>query len=120
MEADLLKATAQAAGIGGIALGIVLLVFRDIIRKKIFPTLDRERGFQLLKLVALLTWSVALLGIAAWAWVETQQKGPEESTPSNISIKADSSAVSLGDMSGSSITINAPTTIGTTREESSE
>ena len=34
MEAEVLKTVGQIAGIGGISLGVFLLLFRDIIRKK--------------------------------------------------------------------------------------
>ena len=70
MEAKLLNVVGQIAGIGGIALGVFLLLFRDIIRKKIFPQLSNVQAFQLLGLVAVLVWSVALVGIAAWVWTE--------------------------------------------------
>ncbi len=38
MEPTLFKILAQIAGIGGISLGVLLLLFRDIIRKNIFPS----------------------------------------------------------------------------------
>jgi len=64
METELLKTVGQIAGIGGIALGVFLLLYRDIIRKKIFPTLTKQQGFQLLMLISVLVWSIALAGIA--------------------------------------------------------
>ena len=68
METELLKTLGQIAGIGGIALGVFLLLFRDLIRKKIFPTLTKDQAFRLLRLIAILIWSVALAGIGAWIW----------------------------------------------------
>jgi len=68
METELLKTVGQIAGIGGIALGVFLLLYRDIIRKKIFPTLTKQQRFQLLMLISVLVWSVALAGIGAWVW----------------------------------------------------
>lgn len=42
----------QVAGIGGLALGVLLLVLRDIIRKNIFPKFKDERlAFRLLRLI---------------------------------------------------------------------
>ena len=72
MDAEILKIVGQVAGIGGIALGVLLLVFRDVIRKKIFPTLTKEQAYKLLRLVLVLVWLVALAGIGAWVWVSTQ------------------------------------------------
>ncbi|HBA40124.1 MAG TPA: hypothetical protein DCZ05_10395 [Deltaproteobacteria bacterium] len=71
MDAELLKIVGQVAGIGGIALGVLLLVFRDVIRKKIFPMLTKEQAYKLLRFVLLLAWLVALAGIGAWVWVST-------------------------------------------------
>jgi multisubunit Na+/H+ antiporter MnhB subunit len=72
MDADLLRIVGQIAGIGGIALGVLLLVFRDIIRKRIFPQLARQQAYRLLRLMVVLVWSVAVLGIGAWVWTGSQ------------------------------------------------
>ena len=72
MTADVLKVVGQVAGIGGIALGVFLLLFRDVVRKKIFPMLTREQGYRLLRLVLVLVWSVAILGVATWGYVATR------------------------------------------------
>jgi hypothetical protein len=42
METELLKAVGQIAGLGGIALGVFLLLYRDIIREKIFPSFTKR------------------------------------------------------------------------------
>jgi hypothetical protein len=71
MEADILKTAGQVAGIGGVALGVFLVLFRDIIRKNIFPRLPTAEAFHLLRLIAVLVFVVALAGIGAWVYVET-------------------------------------------------
>lgn len=71
MEAELLKNVGQVAGIGGIAFGVFLLLFRNIIRKKIFPKLTQQQAFQLLILISVLVWSIALAGIGAWLWPDS-------------------------------------------------
>ncbi len=76
MEASLLKAVGAAAGIGGIALGVFLLVAREIVRKKIFPQLPKDEAYKLLRLVIVLCFVVALGGIGAWAVT----KAPQSST----------------------------------------
>ena len=68
MEADVLKIVGQVAGIGGISLGVFLLLFREIIRRKIFPQLTREQAYRLLRTISFYTWTVALAGVAAWVW----------------------------------------------------
>lgn len=69
METQLLSTLAQIAGIGGVALGVFLLIFRDVIRKKIFPQLTKQQAYRLLTLALVLTWSVAISGIIAWLLV---------------------------------------------------
>ena len=77
MEAEILEALGQVAGIGGIALGVLLLVFRDVVRKAIFPKLSPDHGYRLLRLIVVSVWSVALLGVGAWVWTEVQCDGAE-------------------------------------------
>jgi hypothetical protein len=97
METDVLKTVGEIAGIGGIALGVFLLLFRDIIRRSIFPRLTKEQGFRLLRFVAVLVWSVALVGVGVWVWVETN--GPGSS----------SAAVGAGrDLKARDITVSSP------------
>ncbi|WP_192253571.1 hypothetical protein [Mesorhizobium silamurunense] len=68
MDAAVLKAVGQVAGIGGLALGVFLLLFREIIRKKIFPKLPPAEAYRLLRLIVIAVWSVAVVGIAAWVY----------------------------------------------------
>ncbi len=70
MEPSLLKTVGQIAGIGGIALGVLLLVFRDVIRKNIFPQLASVQAYRLIRLVVVLTFLIAALGISAWVYVQ--------------------------------------------------
>jgi hypothetical protein len=76
MDADVLKIVGQVAGIGGLALGVFLLLFRDIIRKNIFPKLPSAEAYRLLRLIIGAVWSVAIVGIAAWIY--TNQAGHNE------------------------------------------
>ena len=67
MDASLVGTLGQIAGIGGISLGVILILFRDIIRKNIFPKFtDEVLAYRLLRLVAVLARSAAIVGIGAW------------------------------------------------------
>lgn len=80
-DAELIRVVGQIAGIGGLAIGALLLVFRDVIRKEIFPSLTREHAYQILRLLIVLTFLIALAGIAAWVWVQTRMPvSPKPST----------------------------------------
>jgi hypothetical protein len=56
----------KSAGIGGIALGVFLLLFREFIRKQFFPQLDLLHAYNLLLLFLFLTFATAIAGLAVW------------------------------------------------------
>jgi hypothetical protein len=86
MDADVLKVVGQVAGIGGLALGVFLLLFRDIIRKNIFPKLPPAEAYRLLRLITVAVWSVAIVGIAAWVYT----------SQGHASVQADNCGVAIG------------------------
>lgn len=72
METETLKVVGQVAGIGGIALGVFMLLFRDLIRQvfqKVFPQLTKQQAAEIIKLAMILIWSLAIVGILAWVGV---------------------------------------------------
>jgi nitrate reductase gamma subunit len=48
MGTDILKVAGAVAGIGGIAIGTLLLIFREVIRKNIFSTLTKSDSYRLM------------------------------------------------------------------------
>jgi len=78
MDLQILKIFGQVAGIAGLTVGVLLLLFRDIIRKKIFPGLTQEHGYRLPRLIVILVWSLAVIGIATWAY-SNRQAGQQQS-----------------------------------------
>ncbi|HYE28872.1 MAG TPA: hypothetical protein VEA61_11670 [Allosphingosinicella sp.] len=79
MDLQVIKTFGQIAGIAGLALGVLLLLYRDIIRKTIFPKLDRNQAYRLLTLIAVLVWTIALAGMLAWVY--TGGRGTEGPAP---------------------------------------
>ena len=69
METSILETVGKVAGIGGVALGVLLIVFREIIRKNIFPKLSPKDSYRLLRTITVLVFAVALAGIGSWVWV---------------------------------------------------
>jgi hypothetical protein len=65
-----LKTVGQVAGIGGVALGVLMIIFREVIRKSIFPRLAQVQAYRLIRLIVVLTFSIALSGLAAWVYVQ--------------------------------------------------
>jgi len=69
MEAvELLGTLGKVAGIGGIALAVAVLVFRDVIAKNIFRKLTREQSYRLLRLIVILAFLLGVGGIAGWVF----------------------------------------------------
>lgn len=56
---EFIKEWGLIAGIGGLGLGVFLVLFREVIRKKIFPMLTKSQGFQIIIVFMLLVWSIA-------------------------------------------------------------
>ena len=90
MDAEIIKAAGQIAGIGGVALGVVLILFREVIGKSIFPMLTRAQAYQLLKLIVILVWNIALAGIGAWIWTENRdQTGTHVEATGGVAVGGD-------------------------------
>ena len=87
-QLELLNSLGQVAGIGGVALGVLLLLFRDVIRKKIFPQLTKRQGYRVVLLFLILTWSVAIAGIIAWMTTQNGENGDNRATTAVSTITA--------------------------------
>jgi len=68
MDAGIFKALGEIAGLAGLAVGLILLLYREIIQKNIFPALSKRDAYRLLRAIAVLSWSVAIVGILSWVW----------------------------------------------------
>lgn len=74
MDVQLIKIFGAVAGIGGLALGAFLLLYRDFMRKVLLPKMPVQEAYRLLRLFLIFVWSIAIVGIAAWVWVGTQKR----------------------------------------------
>jgi hypothetical protein len=66
MNLEIVKDFGAIAGIGGLALGVFLLLFRDIIRKNIFTKLPADYSYRLMRQIVFCVWSLAIFGISVW------------------------------------------------------
>lgn len=66
---EILKIMGQIAGIGGLVVGVFLLLSKDIIHKKIFPKLPKKKAYELLRLIVILAWLLAIFGIGCWVYL---------------------------------------------------
>jgi hypothetical protein len=57
----------KRSGIGGIAVGVLLVLFRELIRKQFFPSLPVSEAYHVLLIIILLTFAIAVAGLVTWA-----------------------------------------------------
>src|SRR5262245_58472813 len=70
MDVEVLKAVGKVAGIGGLALGVFLIIFREVIRKQIFAQLGQSHSYRIIRLALVLTFLLAVMGLAAWIYAD--------------------------------------------------
>ncbi|WP_353064587.1 hypothetical protein RBB77_02320 [Tunturibacter psychrotolerans] len=68
MEVQIFRTLGGIAGLAGLAIGMILFLYREILRKNVFPTLTKRDAYRLLRNIAILSWSIAMFGILGWAW----------------------------------------------------
>src|SRR5687768_87945 len=71
-----LEVIGKIVGIGGFAIVFALLIFRNVVRQKIFPTLTKQQGFILLVTIVSLTSIIACFGIGAWVIANIYEPNP--------------------------------------------
>ncbi len=64
----LLETVGSIAGIGGIALVSCLSLFKDIIRRKFFPTLTKEQAFKIIRYIIFAFTFITIAGITTYAY----------------------------------------------------
>lgn len=74
MDIEILKTVGQIAGIGGLSIGMFFLLFKELIRKNIFPKLEKAHAYKLIRLFSILIWSAAIAGLICWFLLEYKEK----------------------------------------------
>lgn len=79
-------------GIAGLALTVLLVIFRGIVRKAIFPTLTKTHGYKIMRLIIILTFAIALAAFILYYFIQnpiSAQKNPA----ADVIIQGDHSVV---------------------------
>ncbi len=84
---DFIKEWGLIAGVAGLGLGVFLVLFREVIRKKIFPTLTKKQGFQILLTFMILVWSIALFSLVIY-YNQSQDNNDKTEGTENELVKA--------------------------------
>lgn len=53
----------KIAGLAGLALGVFLILFREVIRKNIFASLTKKQSYTIIILILILVWSISVYAI---------------------------------------------------------
>lgn len=67
---DFLKDVGAVAGIGGVALGVVLLLLKNYLVNALKVRGDKQAAYRLYRLFLILVWSIGVIGILAYTAVE--------------------------------------------------
>ncbi len=79
MDLTILEVVGKLAGVAGLGLGVLLIIFRNIIAKNIFPTLTKKQAARTILLIIILTWSIALSGLGAWVYLQSRENSASTS-----------------------------------------
>lgn len=73
MDYELFKIVGALAGLGGIGIAAVVYIFKEIIRKEIFPQLTKAQAYSLLNRMVVLTAIIGFVGITAYVILSLQR-----------------------------------------------
>jgi hypothetical protein len=99
MDYELFKIAGAVAGIGGIALAAVFYIFREVIRKEIFPQLTKEQAYKLLNRIIVLIFVIGVLGVAAYL-VVNWQNGTRDTTNQSRDGRTPTPTPAIAELSG--------------------
>ncbi|ARV18674.1 hypothetical protein AEP_01730 [Curvibacter sp. AEP1-3] len=78
LDVKTIEAFGQIAGIGGLSLFVFVYLYREVIRKKIFPQLNSQQAYKLIRLFLILVFLFSSTGLAAWVYVSITGVKPIE------------------------------------------
>jgi hypothetical protein len=73
-QSDVFRSIGPAAGLAGLVVGMIVILFKEIIRKRIFPLLPKRDAYRLLRTILVLAWSLAIVGIGSWTYLEVNAR----------------------------------------------
>jgi hypothetical protein len=79
MDVELLRVVGSVAGIGGLGLGILLLLYQEVLRASILQHLTKRQAYRLLTLILLFVFLIALLALIAYVGISRAPATPAAS-----------------------------------------
>ena len=78
MDLNALADLGKIAGIAGIAIGALVLIFSSVIRKNIFPGLTTDQGYKVIRMILIFAGLLAFVGIGAWVYLDVVKNAREK------------------------------------------
>lgn len=78
MDLNALADLGRIAGIAGIAIGALVLIFSSVIRKNIFPGLTTDQGYKVIRMILVFAGMLAFVGIGAWVYLDVVKNAREK------------------------------------------
>ena len=84
MDSKILSSLGKIAGLGGIAFGVLLLLYRGVLEKQFLPQagLGSGQAFAIILCLLILTFGIAGIGVIAWLIGRTT--GPRAPVPNTV------------------------------------
>jgi hypothetical protein len=76
MDVSIFKFAAGVAGLAGLIIGSVTILFREFLKKKFLSNLTKKQTFLILVIFLIIVWSIAITGIYGYFWVEKVERTP--------------------------------------------
>ena len=86
-------------GIAGLALFILFIVFKSIIKKNIFPSLNQRQGYNILRLIIFSIFIIAVISLAIYynqSKMKKQENSEVNETDSSIKINGSNNNIIQG------------------------
>lgn len=87
---EIFRVVGSVAGLAGLAIGLIVILFREVIRKQVFPQLARGQAYALLRMIVFLAWTIAVLGILAWVYLGRSSANEHPAGPPATALPSES------------------------------
>jgi len=90
MNTSLLEKLLATAGLGGFCVGVLLVIFKEVLRSKFLSQLTKEHSYKTINTIVWLTWSIGIIGLLSWGglrWVELNKVKVSDSLQSVTSVQ---------------------------------
>jgi Carboxypeptidase regulatory-like domain len=74
MDAKLFEVLGKYAGLAGLSIGVVLMIFSSLLKLKIFSKLTSANTYALLRQLMYLTFVIGIVGIIAWLSINIKEQ----------------------------------------------